>query len=75
MLSTRYYCPILMKFEFSRQFFLNTQISNFMKICPVEAELSLADKHDEATSGFRNFVNAPNKTVTQYTAYRGVLYF
>jgi len=28
----------------------NTQISNFMKIHPVEAELFHADQHDEANS-------------------------
>jgi len=32
-------CQILMKFEFSRQFSKNTQISNFVKIRPVGAEM------------------------------------
>jgi hypothetical protein len=30
MLSTRYFCQILVKLEFSRQIFEKTQISNFM---------------------------------------------
>ena len=45
----------------------NTQISDFMKIRPVEAELFRAfrkidrqtDRHDEANSSFSQFVNAP----------------
>ena len=40
MYSTRYSCQILMKLEFFRQILeQNTQIPNFMKICPVRAEL------------------------------------
>jgi len=38
--------PILMKLEFSRDFFFlqNAQILNFMKIRPVRAELPHADR-------------------------------
>jgi len=43
MLSTLLSCPILIKLEFSREIFENLQISNFTKICPVEAELFHAD--------------------------------
>jgi hypothetical protein len=47
---------ILMKLDFFRQIFKNTQISKFMKICPVTAELFHAvgqtEGHDEANSHF-----------------------
>ena len=46
---TRYSCPILMKLEFSIRFSKNTQISNFMKLRPVEDELFHAA--DSQTSG------------------------
>jgi hypothetical protein len=69
MESTRYSCPILIKLEFSRQFFENYSISNFMKIRPVGAELFHAT--DGRTNGrtdvkklivaFSNFANAPKK--------------
>jgi len=39
------------------------KIQNFIKIRPVEAELSHADRHKEATVAYRNFANAPKKTV------------
>ena len=52
-----------MKLEFSRHS-KNTQISNFMKILQVGAELFHADGRtdtfDEAESRFCNFANAPN---------------
>jgi hypothetical protein len=38
MLSIRYSCTIIMKLEFRRQICEESQISNFMKIRPVEAE-------------------------------------
>jgi len=41
--------------EFSRQIFQNPQISNFMKIRPVRAELFHADGHDEGNSRFSQF--------------------
>ena len=55
--SSGYYCQILMKLEFSRQIFKkNPQISNLMKIRPMEAELlyvdGQTDRHDEANSSF-----------------------
>ena len=61
MYSTRYSCPIVMELEF---FFLdrfskNPQISNFMKIRLVGAELFHADgqreRHDETNSHFSQF--------------------
>jgi hypothetical protein len=54
-----------MKLVFSGEFSKNTQVSNFMKICPVGAESFCADgrtdRHDEGSS-FRNFANTPKKT-------------
>jgi hypothetical protein len=44
---TRYFCQILLKLEFSRQIFENTQISNFMTIRQVGAELFHADGRTE----------------------------
>ena len=51
----------LMKLEFSQQIFKkNTQISNFMKICPVGAELFHVDRHDKVKRvAFCNFANVP----------------
>jgi hypothetical protein len=43
MWGTLHTCPILMKLEFSQQLFENTQISNFIEIRPVGAELFHAD--------------------------------
>jgi hypothetical protein len=52
MRSTRHSWPILIELEFSPQFFLNTQISSFIKIRLVGAELFHADgrmdRHTEA---------------------------
>ena len=51
MLSTGYTCQLVMKFEFSRQIFKN---SNFMKIRPQGAQLfhgnGQTDGHEEANS-------------------------
>ena len=51
---SRYSCSILMKLEFSRQIFEETQISSFIKIHTLGAELFHADgrtdDHDEANS-------------------------
>jgi hypothetical protein len=60
----RYYCHILMKLvNLIDRFSKNTQISNFMKIRPVGAELFHADgqtAHDEAKMLlFANFLKAP----------------
>jgi hypothetical protein len=55
-----------MKFEFSRQIFEKSSVSNFMKIHPVGAELFHADKqadgwtdptdtHDEVNNRFPQF--------------------
>jgi len=58
MQSTRYSCQI----EYSRQFTKNTQISNFMNIRPVGAEMFDADGRTDVTKlivAFRNFAKAP----------------
>ena len=49
-----------MKHEFSRRIFeKNTQISNFIEIRPVGAELFHVDRHMKLIVAFRNFANAP----------------
>jgi len=52
-----------MKLEFSRQSFENTQMSNFMKLRPVAAELFLTDRHDEANSSFSLFCESAPKLI------------
>jgi hypothetical protein len=45
------------------------QISSFIKICPVGAELFHADRQTDMTKlivAFRNFANAPKKTLTLF---------
>jgi hypothetical protein len=73
--SNRYSFQILMKSEFSGKFFFpkNTQISNFMKICPVGAELfpcgqieGRAERRTDMTKlrvAFRNLANAPKNAL------------
>jgi len=59
MQSTCYSCSILTKLEFLDSLSKNTEISDFIKIRSVGAELFLRmDRHDEAKSHFRKFVNA-----------------
>jgi len=66
MQSTRYSCQI----EYSRQFTKNTQISNFMNIRPVGAEMFDAeertdgrtDGRDETNSRFTQFCEKRLKT-------------
>jgi hypothetical protein len=58
------FCRILLKLEFSRRIFEKSQISNFIKIRPVGAELLHADKRTDMTKltvAFRSFPNAPKK--------------
>ena len=56
MYSTCYSCQVLIKPEFPRYIFLkNFGISNFMKICPVAAELFHAGRHDDSNSSFLQF--------------------
>ena len=54
-----------MKLEFFWQFFENIQMSNFMKIRPVGAELfhgdRRTDRHDEANSRFSQFFESAKK--------------
>ena len=61
--SARYYCPILMKLEFSRHFLEN--IKNFMKIPPVGTVLFHANGRTDMTKlivTFGSIANAPIKT-------------
>jgi len=56
-----------MKLEFC-QILKNTQISNFMKICPVGFKLFVlmdrqTERHDEAIVAFHNFVNVPENLI------------
>jgi len=63
MSSTRYSCLILMKLEFSRQILDKSQVSNFMEIRPVGAELTYADRRTGMSKGivsFCDFVKVPN---------------
>jgi hypothetical protein len=59
----RYSCQILMKIEFSRHISKHAEISDFMKIRSVGAELfhrdEWTDRLDELLVTFRNFANAP----------------
>jgi len=53
-----------MKLEFSWQIFIISQISNFMKICPVAAKLFHVDGQTDKTKlivTFGNFANMPKK--------------
>jgi hypothetical protein len=54
-----------MKINFLDRFAKNTQISNFMKILPVVAELFHADRRTDMKLrvAFRNFANAPKKVL------------
>jgi hypothetical protein len=71
MLSTLLSCPILIKLEFSREIFENFHISNFTKICPVEAELFHADgradrrtdRNEKLLVFLRNFAKAPKNEI------------
>jgi len=61
----------LWNLNFLERFSTNTQISNFMKVRPVEAALFLAerqtdrrrDRHDDANSRFSQFANAPKHVI------------
>jgi hypothetical protein len=57
-----------MEFEFSRQIFENTQISDLLKIRLVGAELFHAfgrtDRHDEANSHFSQFCERVQKALS-----------
>ena len=68
MYGTRYSCHISMKLGFSPKFSKSAQISNFMKIRWVEAELfhsgGRMDKMRKLVVAFRNFAKAPKKKET-----------
>jgi hypothetical protein len=63
MQSTCYSCPLLRQHDFLDRFFKKTQISNFIKIHPVRAELfhvdswtnGQTDRHEETNSCFSHF--------------------
>jgi hypothetical protein len=59
MYGTLYSCQILTNLNFLESFSKNAQISNFMKIAPVEAQLfpadGWADRHNEANGRFSQF--------------------
>jgi hypothetical protein len=60
--NVHYYLPILMKLEFSWQFFEKSSNPNFMKILPFGAELILEERRTDITElifGFPNFAEAP----------------
>jgi hypothetical protein len=52
-----------MKFKFHRQIFRQAQISSFIKICPVGAELFHAEGRTDMklVVAFRTFANAPKE--------------
>ena len=62
---TRYFCRILIKLDFIfNRFSKKSQISNLIKIRPVEGDVFHADRRKDImklTVAFRNFVNAPKK--------------
>ena len=55
--------------KFLNGFSKNTQITNLLKVLPVEAELfhadGRADRHDEVNSRFRKFTKAPKNIVNK----------
>jgi hypothetical protein len=63
----RHTCQILIKLEFLDTLSKNTQISNFMKICRVGAELFHADgrmvRHEEANGRFPQFAKEPKTSL------------
>ena len=78
MLSTRYSCHILNKIEFfCGRLSKNTQVSNFMKIHRMGAELFRVDGRTgitKLTVAFRNFVTAhKNKCSEEKGWKRGVM--
>jgi hypothetical protein len=62
---TGYSCQILIKFEFLSRDFRKTQISKFIKIHPVGAELfhvnRFLDRRTKLIIYFRNFADTPKK--------------
>jgi hypothetical protein len=60
----RLFLSDLMKLDFIDSFSKNIQISNFMKICPVAAELFNADGRTDMMKlivAFRNFAKSASK--------------
>jgi hypothetical protein len=66
MKSTRYYCQIFIKLEFSRRVFEKYSNKNFMKIRAVEAEFKNGDRQKDEWANmkpivvFRNSLTASN---------------
>ena len=57
-----------MKFEFSRQIFRKSQISSFIKIRSLRAELFFAHRQTDMTElivAFRSFANAPDNRMNK----------
>jgi hypothetical protein len=74
MSSSHYSCHILI-FHFLDRLPKNTQISNFDKIRPVEAEQFHVDEWTDMKKlilAFRNFVNTPKKAKVQFPL-KGIL--
>jgi len=65
---SRYFCPILTKFGFPRQIFIDSSISNFTEICPAVDALVHADRgkdrpadgHDKVIDPLRDHANEIN---------------
>ena len=70
MSSTRYSCQVFVNLEFSPPiFFLNPQVSNLMKICPVGAKSFHVGGETEWTNlsvSSRSFTNAPCNMMQKY---------
>jgi len=68
MQSTHYSCLIFKNLNSLKGFLKNTQISNFMKICPVEVELFHVDKRSDMMKlivVFRSLVSATRRCIIQ----------
>jgi hypothetical protein len=64
--------------NFLDRFSNNTQVWNYIQICPLEADLFCADRqtgrHDEANSRFCHFANAPKSKGSEITCIVYLIY-